>query len=216
MARLRADLRSHDLRLRRPPGRRVDVPAPQGAVEPERRPARRARGDRVDRRRARHRAPVLARGPLEPRQEHVRDGDRLELRDDRMRIRRQLCPTVRGAKRRRPRRSRIRLGGCRAAREPVPGADAQHRSRRLPGSGAIRLRPRCRAWRRHFAALGLAGRIRSGRDPRVDPRGGARPRRARLQDGRAAFSRFHGRAATRLGAQPSLPTAEELTAILAG
>ena len=50
---VRHPVRAHGRRLRRPPGHRVDVLAPQGGVEPLRRPARRARLDRLrDRRRS--------------------------------------------------------------------------------------------------------------------------------------------------------------------
>ena len=84
--------------LRRPPGRRLDVPAPQGGVEPVRPPAGQPRLHRLDRRRARHRAAVAARGPLEPREEHRADGRDLERRHHRLRVRPRLRPPARRAR----------------------------------------------------------------------------------------------------------------------
>ena len=160
----------------------------KAAVEPLRRPARRARVDRVDHRRARRRPAVAARRPLEPRQEHLPDGAGLEPRDDRLRVRGELRASC---------SARARVVGVGEAAygtvgaallaTPVPGAHAQLGARRVLRRRHPRLGAGRRARRRHRRALGLAGGLRRGRHPRA----ASSPfvflfDRARLQDGRAA------------------------------
>ncbi len=157
---VRDPVRADGGRLRRPPGRRVDVLALAKRMGPERQPARGPGVDRVRDRGHRRRAAVAAGRPLEPREEHLPDGARMEHRDHLVRLRRQLRRAPRRTQRRRRWGSRVRHRRRGAPCDAVPAAHAQRRARRLlpgrhPGVGGRR-HPR----RRHRGALRLAGWLR--------------------------------------------------------
>ncbi len=120
---------------------------------------------------------------------HFPDGACLEPRDDRGRIRRELCAIDRCAECRRAGRSRLWNGRRRASGKPVPAADAQHGARRIPRRRNVRVRAGRDARRFHCRALGLAGRVRCGRHPRPFSRIRVPGDRPRLQDRRAARRR---------------------------
>ena len=84
--------------------------------------------------RGRNRPALVDRRPLEPRQEHLPDGHRVEPRHDRLRLHAQLWATVRGAGRHRAGRGGLRFSRRRAAGQHLPGTPAQY-----PSSGATLL-----------------------------------------------------------------------------
>ena len=183
---VRDPVRADGRRLRGPAGRRLHVLAPQGPVEPVRRPARRAGIDRVGHRGAGRRTALAPGRPLEPRQEHLPDGAGLEPRHHLLRVRGELLASARRARHRRRRRSGLRHGRRRVPRHAVSVADAKLGARRVLSRRHPGLRAGRRPRRLHRRALGLAGRLRRGRHPRIDPRLRVPAHRARLQDGRAA------------------------------
>ena len=175
-------------------------------VEPLRRPARRARLDRLRHRRAGRGAAVAACGPLEPRQEHLPDGADLEPRHDRLRVRGELRAAARRAR-------VVGLGeaaygtvGAALLATPLPAAHAQ--------LGARRVLPRGHRWARCWASCSAASSPSAGAGRPASARSASRDccsrfvflaDRARLQDGRAARRERKGGTHARSRRAPSSP-----------
>src|SRR5262249_40963817 len=93
-------LRAHGRRLRGPPGRRFDVPTPEGVLRPFGQPAWWSGIDRLDHGGAGRGSALAARRSLEPGEEHLLDGVDLEPGVHLLRLCNELLATAWRARRR--------------------------------------------------------------------------------------------------------------------
>ncbi len=120
----------------------------------------RARLHHFNYRRDPRRSAVAPRRPLEPREEHLRDGARVEHRHHRVRLRAELLSAPVPARHRGRRRGGLRHRRRGAPRGALPRAHAHHDPGCLPGRGHRGLRRGRGHGRIHRATLGMAGGLR--------------------------------------------------------